>query len=187
MLRTFPLTRERSWVYQAAGVGAFTLLMVVAARVSIPMEPVPFTLQPLAVLLAGMILGARGGALSQLAYLGLIALNLPVDANMRGALAFASPTAGFLVGFVVAAFVAGWLVEHGAARLSFRWLAGVAGIAVLYACGLAWLLIGFNMDFSAAWAAGAAPFLIPDMAKAVIAAALTESGRALLKGMSAQV
>ncbi len=180
MLRSFPVTRERGWVYQAAGVGAFTLLTVIAARVAIPMEPVPFTLQPLAVLLAGMILGARAGALSQVAYLGLLAINLPVDANMRGAAALAGPTAGFLVGFVVAAFIAGWLVERGAARLWFRWSAGVVGIAALYACGLGWLMLSLNMELSAAWAAGAAPFLVPDMAKAVIAAALTESGRRLL-------
>jgi len=180
MLRTLPQTRDAALISRVAGIAVLTLLTILAARVSIPMQPVPFTLQPLAVLLAGLILGARDGALSQLAYLALIALNLPVDANMRGAAALAGPTAGYLFGFVGAAFVAVFLVERGTGRLWQRLLAGVAGIAVIYLCGVVFLKLNTGMAWDAAWAAGVAPFIVPDLAKAVIAAALAEGGRQLL-------
>ena len=180
MLRTLPQTREANLTWRLVGIGVFTLITVVSARISIPMDPVPFTLQPLAVLLAGMVLGARDGALSQLAYVALIAAGLPVDANMRGQAALFGPTGGYLIGFVAAAFVAGWLVEHGAKRLWQRLLAGVAGIVVIYLFGVPVLMLSRGLDLGAAFAAGAAPFIIPDLAKAGIAAALTEGGRALL-------
>lgn len=181
MLRTIPQTRDSRLTVRLVGVVVMTLVTVLAARISIPMDPVPFTLQPLAVLLAGLILGARDGALSQLAYVALIAIGLPVDANMRGQAALFGPTGGYLIGFIAGAFVSGWLAERAAQRLWQRWLAGVAGILVIYAFGLPVLMLTRGLDLGAAWAAGAAPFLAPDLVKAVIAAAMTEGGRALLR------
>jgi len=180
MLRTLPQTQDAKLPVRLAGIGLFTLITVVAARITIPMDPVPFTFQPLAALLAGMILGSRDGALSQLIYVGLIAIGLPFDANMRGQAALFGPTGGYLVGFIAAAFVSGWLVEHGANRTWQRWLAGAAGIAVLYVLGVSWLAVSRGMPLDAAISAGALPFLLPDLVKAFIAAALTEGGRALL-------
>lgn len=180
MLRTFAQTRERSIPYRLAGIAIFALLTVVAARLSIPMEPVPFTLQPLVVLLAGLVLGGRDGFLSQLAYVALIAAGLPVDARGIGQAALFGPTGGYLIGFVAAAGVTGWLAERGAQRMWQRWLAGVAGILVLYLFGVPVLKFVTGMDWSAAWANGAALFIVPDLAKAVIAAALAEGGRAAL-------
>jgi biotin transport system substrate-specific component len=180
MLRTFPRTRDAQITYRLVSIAAFTLLTIIAARMTIPMQPVPFTLQPLAVLLAGLILGARGGAYSQLAYLALIAAGAPVDAKGIGAAALLGPTAGYLFGFVAAAFVAGWLAERGSARIGWRWLAGIAGIAVMYLCGVAVLKLNTGMGWDAAWTAGVAPFIVPDLAKALIVAALAEGGRATL-------
>lgn len=177
MLHHLPQTRTARLPVRLALIALFTLLTVIAARISIPMDPVPFTLQPLAVLLAGMILGAREGALSQLLYVALIAIGLPVDANMRGQAALLGPTGGYLIGFIAAAFVSGWLVEHGANRIWQRWLAGVAGIAVIYLVGVPWLAINRGMPLDVAISAGALPFLLPDLVKALIAAALTEGGR----------
>lgn len=181
MLRTLPQTRDSRLVWRLAGVGLFTLVSVVAARISIPMDPVPFTFQPLAALLAGMVLGGRDGAISQLLYVGLIAIGLPVDANMLGQAALFGPTGGYLLGFIAAAFVAGWLVERGATRLWQRLLAGVAGILVLYLIGVPVLMLARGLDLGTALAAGVVPFFVPDLAKAMIAAALTEGGRVLLK------
>jgi biotin transport system substrate-specific component len=145
------------------------------------MQPVPFTLQTLAVVLAGLILGARDGALSQLAYLALIAVNIPVDARGLGAAALLGPTAGYLFGFVAGAFVAGLLVERGTRRMGQRWLAGVGGIAVIYLFGVVVLKVNTGMAWDAAWSAGVVPFLVPDLAKALVAAALAEGGRLLLR------
>jgi biotin transport system substrate-specific component len=180
MLRTYPQTRDAHLIYRLASIALFTLLTVVAARVSIPMQPVPFTLQPLAVLLAGLILGGRDGALSQLAYLALIGLNLPVDANMLGAAALVSPTGGYLIGFVAAALAAGLLAERSAGRLGQRWLAGIVGVGVIYAVGLIVLQARLGLAWETAWGLGAAPFIVPDLAKALIAAALVEAGRKLI-------
>ena len=79
MLRTLPQTRDQSWVYRLAGIAFFTVLTILAARVSIPLDPVPFTLQPLAVVLSGMVLGWRDGLLSQALYVALIAAGLPLE------------------------------------------------------------------------------------------------------------
>lgn len=180
MLRTFPCTRDVQLSTRLLGVGVFTLLTIVAARIVIPVGPVPFTLQPLAVLLAGLILGAGAGAYSQLAYVTLIAAGLPIDANGVGAAALLGPTAGYLLGFIGAAFVAGLLAEAGANHLARRWLAGVAGIAVIYLAGVLVLKAKTGLDWNAVWAAGVTPFIVPDLAKALIAAALAEGGRRLL-------
>jgi biotin transport system substrate-specific component len=180
MLRTLPQTRAPRLSYRLASIGALTLLTILAARVTIPMQPVPFTLQPLAVLLAGLILGSREGALSQLAYVALIAVGLPVDAKGIGAAALVGPTAGYLFGFIGAAFVAGLLVERGTTRLWQRWMAGVAGIGMIYLVGFVFLKLNARLTWEAAWTAGVAPFIVPDLAKALVAAALAEGGRAWL-------
>jgi biotin transport system substrate-specific component len=180
MLRSLPQTRDQSLTYRIVGIAIFTLISILSARVTIEIGTVPFTLQPLAVLLSGMILGGRDGALSQLAYVALIAAGLPFDARALGTAALFSPTAGYLIGFIFAAGVAGLLVECGAARIWQRWLAGIAGIVVIYVFGIVVLKMNTGMDWGAAWTAGVAPFIVPDLAKALIAAALTESGRRLL-------
>jgi biotin transport system substrate-specific component len=179
MLRTLPVYENR-WL-RVTGIAIFTLLTVSSSRISIEIgTPVPFTLQVLAILLSGMVLGGRDGALSQLAYLGLIAMNLPVDARMLGLAAFAGPTAGFLIGFPVLAFVAGTLVERGRNALWMRWIAGVVGIATLYLFGATWLKLSTGNAWGATLSAAVTPFILMDVVKALIAAALTESGRALL-------
>lgn len=176
MQRTLPQFQTET-ARRALAIGAFTLLTVVSARLVIPLEPVPFSMQPLAVLLAGLILGGKDGAFSQLAYLGLIAIGLPVDARMLGAAALAGPTAGFLLGFVVCALVTGTLAERGQAATWRRWLAGAVGILSLYAVGAPFLALNLHIGLPRAWEMGAAPYLLPDLAKAAIAAAMTEAGR----------
>ena len=182
MLRTLPQTRDQSWIYRLAGIAFFTVLTIIAARVSIPLEPVPFTLQPLAVILSGMVLGWRDGLLSQALYVALIAAGLPLDAKGIGSAALVGPTAGFLIGFIAAAGTAGWLVERGNKRFWQRWLAGVAGIIVIYLFGAVVLKTVTGMDWAKAWSVGVAPFIVPDLVKALIAAGLTEGGRRLMIG-----
>lgn len=180
MLLSLPQSRPRSIWRHLVGIGFFTALTIIAARVSIPLEPVPFTLQPLAVLLSGMVLGWRDGLLSQALYVALIAAGLPLDARALGTAALLGPTAGYLVGFVGAAGLAGFMIEHAGNRVWQRWLAGAAGIVVIYVFGLIVLKVNTGMEWGAAWTAGAAPFIAPDMVKALIAAAMTESGRRIL-------
>ncbi|MCA9881649.1 MAG: biotin transporter BioY [Anaerolineae bacterium] len=175
MLRTIPLQQANALNQRVLRIALFTGLIVLATKAEIWFGgPVPFTLQVLAVLLAGMLLGARDGALSVVSYLGLIVINLPVDSAGVGAVAFAGPTAGYLVGFVPAAFTVGWLVERSAKRTWQQWLAGVVGIAVIYAIGLPWLKLVTGGTWSQAWQWGAYPFLGLDLLKALLAALLVD-------------
>ena len=180
MFRTLPKTRNFSEAQRLAMILAFAAITMIFAQIKIPLQPVPFTMQPLAVLLAGMVLGGRDGALALATYVGFIALGLPVDANNMGAAALFSPTGGYLIGFVAAAGVVGLIVENSANRFWLRALAGIVGIGVIYLFGIAVLMNVAEMSFGAAWAAGGQPFLGLDLVKAVIAAGLAEGTRRLL-------
>lgn len=181
MLRTIPQTRSWSLTARLAAMAVFVVLLFLSARVTIEIGPVPFTLQTLVVVLAGMVLGARDGAGSVASYVALIAAGLPLDARALGTAAFFGPTGGYLLGFIVAAFAAGWLVERAGARAWQRWLAGLVGMVIIYAFGFVLLKLNTGMTWEAAWAAGVAPFIVPDVAKAAVAAVMTEGMRALLR------
>jgi biotin transport system substrate-specific component len=180
MLRVVPQTRDYSLVYRLVGVAAFTVLTAICAKITVPLEPVPFTMQTFAVLLTGMVLGARDGALSQATYVALVVAGLPLDARGLGSVALFGPTGGYLFGFIVSAAVVGWLVERRDTAMWQRWLAGVVGVVIIYLFGVPVLALVRQMDLSAAIQAGTAPFIIPDLAKMVLAASMTEGGRALL-------
>ena len=131
------------------------------------------------VLLAGLVLGPRVGAASQLAYLATIAAGLPLDAKALGLAALTGPTAGYLIGFVPAAFLAGWLAEKLPATRASRFLAALAGVGIIYVAGVAWLAPAVG-SLRTAWMLGVAPFILIDLGKALVAAAVAESGRLLL-------
>jgi biotin transport system substrate-specific component len=135
MLRTLPLTRNYTETQRLIGIVVFAVLAIISAKIEIPRDPVPFTMQPFVVLLAGMVLGARDGALSLGLYVGLIALGFPFDANGRGTAALFGPTGGYLMGFVIAAWAVGWLVENGDTRFWQRLSTGLFTIAIVYLFG----------------------------------------------------
>jgi biotin transport system substrate-specific component len=145
---------------QVAGVFAFALLTAIGARVALPIPgtPVPFTFQPLAVLLAGGLLGARLGAASQIAYLAAGFAGLPVFAIAGGG------TLGYLLAFPLAAYAVGALARGG--YLS-NLVALVTGLFIIYAGGVAWLAILFG--WNTAIATGFLPFILPDLVKAFMA------------------
>lgn len=167
---------------------AFTGITAASAQIAIPLgfTPVPVTLQVLAVLLSGLVLGSRWGAVSMMQYLALGALGMPVFAGLSGGPApLCGPTAGYLVGFVPAAFAAGWIMERFDSRSRFgAWLAGIAGIGVIYVCGASWLSVWMAMFSSSevtlrtVWMAGIAPFIGIDLLKAITASGLAVGGRA---------
>jgi biotin transport system substrate-specific component len=181
MMRTksLPTYLNQTLWRQVAAILIFTAITALTARVTIylPFTPVPITLQTLAVLLSGLVLGSRGGALAQLTYLGLLATGLPLDAYGLGPVAFFGPTAGYLLGFVPAAYVAGWLAERLAVRSWWgNFTAAMAGVLVLYLVGAGWLALMLG-SWQTAWVAGVVPFILLDLGKAALAAGVAESGK----------
>jgi biotin transport system substrate-specific component len=170
---------KRSLVADMSLVVSGAALTAIAAQIAIPAYPVPFTLQTLVVLLVGATLGSRRGALS----LGLYALaglaGLPVFApksdgsHVVGFAAFVGPTAGFIFGFVIAAYVIGLLAERKwSSNVLKTFVAFVVGSTVIYLVGIPALAgFAFQGDFAAA-VGYMVPFMVWDVVKAVIAAGL---------------
>src|SRR5215210_582007 len=147
----------------------------VAAQIAIPLQPVPFTLQVLAVILCGLLLGPRVGALAQAIYVLVGAVGVPVFSNFTGGLGHVfGPTGGYLISYPIAAAVAG-LAARSVARSPRRralltaLLWGCAGLAVIYIFGTAWLAVVSGLSPTEAVATGILPFVIFDLIKVVIA------------------
>jgi biotin transport system substrate-specific component len=167
-----PGSRVRAAAFVLAGV----LLTAVAAQVSfhVPWTPVPITGQTFAVLLVGASLGSVRGAASQALYVAVGAAGLPVYADGGGGWAAATgSTAGYLVGFVVAAFVVGALAERRHDRALVTSLpAMLAGSAVIYLLGVAWLAHHLGVAGTEAVELGLTPFVIGDALKLTAAGVL---------------
>jgi biotin transport system substrate-specific component len=163
-----------------AGVLGFAVALAAASQVAIPVPgtPVPITFQPLLVVLAGMMLGPTLGATSMLLYLAAGAAGLPVFSpfGAPGILRFLGPTGGFLFAFPAAAFVAGFVAQKYPSLLG-RWLAGVAGIALLFIGGITQLTI-LTGSLGVAIAQGISPFAVFDLVKAFVAALIASPRKA---------
>jgi biotin transport system substrate-specific component len=166
----------RSAINNVALILSGAVFTAYAAQLVIPMWPVPITAQTLAVLLVGSVLGATRGAISLIVYFSMGAMGLPVF-SAATSLSF-GPTFGYLVGFIAAAALIGYLSERG-------WHKSVTGVlgsfaianSVIYVFGLPWLAfalgtLGAANDLASVAAAGLAPFIIGDVIKMTIAAAL---------------
>jgi biotin transport system substrate-specific component len=147
-------------------------LTAIAAQIQLPMWPVPMTMQTLAVLLVGAALGLKRGALSLSLYLALGAAGLPVFASAKS-LTGVLPTAGYIVGFVAAAALVGFLASKGFSSTPVKVAFSFAvGSLVIYAFGVLGLMFALGLDLTTAISVGVIPFLIGDLVKAAAAAAL---------------
>jgi biotin transport system substrate-specific component len=190
--RTMTWTIRHSLAKEAMAVTFFAALTALGAQVAIrlPFSPVPVTLQVLMVVLTGLVLGSRKGLTSQVGYVVAGALGLPVFAGGSGGLAvLLGPTGGYLLAFPLAAFAAGLIRERlGKGGKIGAFLASVAGVAMIYGGGALWLATWLGMGgmpswadaFAGAWQLGVAPFILVDLAKAVLAAAAFGGGQVLL-------
>ena len=139
----------------------FSLLTALGAQVAVPLgvTPVPMTLQTLVVLLAGVLLGPVAGASSQLLYLALGVLGVPVFAmGGAGAPWILGPTGGYLMAFPMAAALCGWIAGREG-RLLRTTVALLVGTAVIFALGAAWLSVVTELRSGALFAAAVVPFL----------------------------
>ena len=170
---------------RAAAVLLIAALTATAAQISVPLPftPVPFTLQPMVVLLGGAALGSRLGMASQVLYLLAGIAGLPVFAASpvlpQGLLRLLGPTGGYLLSFPLAAFLTGALAERGFDRRYVTSVAAMAaGLGVIFACGvcwLAWFAQPSSLGLDAALRTGLYPFIPADILKILIAAAVMPS------------
>ena len=178
--------RVPSVAIRVAGMVFVTALTAAAAQISVPLPftEVPFTFQPMVVLLGGLALGSRLALGSQVLYLLAGIAGLPVFASSvtlpPGALRLLGPTGGYLMSYPMAAFLVGYLAERGFDR---RYLTAVlamlSGLLMIYACGAVWL--GFfvrtgpqsiPIGLQAALVAGVYPFIVADLLKLLAAAGI---------------
>ena len=170
--RLWPRTAANSIPRALVLILAGSVLLAASAHVKVPFWPVPMTMQTFVVLMIGAGYGWRLGGATLIAYLVEGAAGLPVFTGGAGPLYMMGPTGGYLVGFVLAAALTGWLAERGAMR-SLVWAvaAFVLADAIALALGVGWLssLIGIDK----AIAGGLLPFLPAEALKIVLATALT--------------
>lgn len=158
---------------ELALVALFATLTALGAFIEIPLPLVPITLQIFFVLLAGLVLGGRLGALSQLCYLGMGSIGLPVfSGGQSGIGVIAGPTGGYLIGFVIAAFVVGLISErHEDVKIDA--LAMAAGIVCIYVPGILQLMNFTGMGLERGLEVGIIPFIAGDIVKAALAVSIT--------------
>jgi biotin transport system substrate-specific component len=180
--RRFP--RASAWLRDLLLIATGALFLAALAQIEIvlPFTPVPITGQTFGILLIGAVLGATRGAASILLYITEAALGLPFFAGgASGLRVLTGATAGYLVGFVGAAYTVGWLAERGLERsIRTSILPFLAGTVIIYVCGVAWLSVVLG-SFSEAVALGLLPFLVGDAVK-LIAASMVLPGAWKLAG-----
>ena len=186
MAPRFADDRTLSVLAQIVLVLAGSALLAISAQIKIPLYPVPVTGQTLVVLMIGMAYGSRLGAATLLAYLVEGGMGLPVFAGGgAGWATLAGPTGGYLIGFLVAAFLLGLLAERGMGRGPVSTaLAMIVGTALIYVFGVTHLS-GF-IGFEKAVAAGLLPFLYGDALKLIVAAGLMPLAWRGVRALTAQ-
>ena len=181
-LHYFP--RAANWLRDLTLILLGSLFVAALAQVEIPLPftPVPITGQTFGVLLVGAALGSKRGAASLMLYLAEGAIGLPFFAGVaHGLSVITGATAGYLVGFIGAAYVIGQLAERGlerSARTSF--IPFLVGTAIIYICGVTWLAIALG-SFSKAIMGGMVPFLIGDAIKLLAAALVLPAAWKIVK------
>lgn len=153
-------------------ISIFAALTAIGAFIIIPLpvSPVPITLQMLFTFLAGGLLGKKGGFLSQVIYLMIGAIGLPIYAGGTGGIgALFGPTAGYLYGFLAAGFIAGF----GERKFWTKIISFSLGLMVIYIFGLIGLMINTGMTINKAFVSGVIPFIPGDILKILLAGYLT--------------
>jgi biotin transport system substrate-specific component len=173
-----PIEKLR-WMVLASLMAALT---AVGAYIHVPIGPVPIVLSTLFSLLSGLLLGSRWGLASMGLYLLVGAIGIPVFAGGKGGFAhFFGPTGGYLFGYVLAAWITGFISEHSRGLLSLDILAVLVGSLAIYGLGVPWLKMVTQMSWAKTLMVGMVPFLIGDAIKAAVAVVLARSVRPILK------
>jgi biotin transport system substrate-specific component len=171
------------WTRSVGLVIVFSLFIAAAAQFAIHIGPIPITGQTFAVLLTGALLGSRLGAAAVIAYLIEGAIGLPFfAAGGAGLVRFFGPTGGYLIAFPAAAYVTGAFAEHGWDKRYWTAIQAMAiGSAIILLAGWAWFSVITTTPFDVSYGITVKPFLVGDVIKIALAAAVLPTGWALLK------
>lgn len=164
-------TIPAAWVRNVVLVVGAAAFVAVCAQIAIPLPftPVPLTLQTFAVVLSAGVLGSWRGAAAMLLYAVVGSLGAPIF--FQGSSGFGGVTFGYVIGFIIGAFIVGKIAEHGATRTFWRAVGlMVLGNAIIYVFGTTWLAVSLQWDPATAIVKGVLPFLAGDAIKILIAA-----------------
>lgn len=151
----------------------FAALTAVTSQLSVPIGPVPINLATFSVFLAGAVLGAKYGPLSQVVFVLLGVFGLPVFAGFHGgAQVILGPTGGYLIGYIAAAWLIGLFSTGAGGKILILVGSMVAGMALCYLLGTAWFMFSTKTGFWASLGLCVFPFLIGDAAKVALAVAI---------------
>lgn len=159
-------------IKQMAMIGVMTAVLCALGPFALPLpfSPVPLTLTNLSIFITLYVLGARAGTISYLLYLLLGITGLPVFSGFSGGLGkVAGPTGGYLLGFLFLSLIAGWAISCFPGRTMVHGLGMLAGMAVCYLFGTAWLALQLGIGYGAAFGIGVLPYLPGDAVKMVCA------------------
>lgn len=182
-------SRRRMTAQDLALIATFAALVAVlgmAGSFYVPGSPVPITLQTLGVALAGAVLGWKRGLAAVTLFIVMVAVGLPLLAGGRaGPAVFAGPTVGYLLGWLPAVAVIGFLVQTRLPRAPFWWVfvSCVAGSVIIHACGIAGMMARAGLSFTQAVSADAL-FLPGDLIKATLAALIASSVHRAVPGLT---
>lgn len=172
-----PIEKLR-WMVLASLMAALT---AVGAYIHVPIGPVPIVLSTLFVLLSGLLLGSRWGLATMCLYLLVGAIGMPVFAGGKGGIAhFLGPTGGYLLGYVLASWLTGFIAERSRGILILEILSVLIGSLAIYTLGVPWLKMVTQMSWTKTFMVGMVPFLIGDAVKASVALILARAIRPVL-------
>ena len=193
--KTNKSTRNRAFIYDLVLISVSAALITICSWISIPLGPVPFTLQTLGILAVMLTIGGRRGTIAILVYLALGAVGVPVFAGFKGGImSFIGPTGGFLIGFVFGALVY-WLLEKLFLKKLMTspvktWIFGMLGFlvfeVVMYIVGVIWFMTVYAAQTGPVGLATVMswcviPFIIPDIVKMVVAVLTGERASKLIR------
>lgn len=162
--------KNKSALYFMTSCALMAALMCALGPLSVPIGPIPVTLTNLVIYLAVWLLGSKGATISTLVYLLLGAVGLPVFSGFQGGLAkLAGPTGGYLVGFLLVAFLGGLFVEKSKRNVLISIAGMIVGTALLYLLGTAWFVIQTGNELGHALSLCVYPFIPFDLGKIVLA------------------
>jgi len=180
-------SKRKQTILDMVLIALFAAIIAVCAQITIPVPPVPFTLQTLAVFLAGGLLGMKRGFFSVLIYILLGAVGVPVFAGFKGGFAaLIGPTGGYIIGFIATVLIVGFFYDKFGSKLWITAVAMLVGLLACYVFGTAWFLIVYNqtkggMDLLKALSLCVTPFLLFDAVKIAVAAILCNRLHKLIK------